>query len=172
MRIKPMFVTLLTIAVSLTALTGCRKSAIDEISGSYTFKTSGRVGFVPSAQPEEGPVDTTWVELIPEQGQLNIVAKDREQSRLIVTWQDILGGAFSSEATLSGNTLQLSPSAKSISLAGTILSSDRIRVRFSGTGTRYDNMLIMTLDYQGEAVIGLVPMTIAASEIECIAKAN
>lgn len=168
-----MFVTLLTIAVSLVALTGCRKSAIDEISGSYTFKTSGRVGFVPSAYFEgEGPVDTTWVELIPEQGQLNIVAKDREQSRLIVTWQDILGGAFSSEATLSGNTLQLSPSAKSISLAGTILSSDRIRVRFSGTGTRYDNMLIMTLDYQGEAVIGLVPMTIAASEIECIAKAN
>lgn len=167
------FVSALAMIAGLTVMTGCQKSALDTMTGSYTYKTSGMVGLVPTQLIGTGlPMDTTWVALTPEQGQINIVTKDSEKSEIIVTWNDLLGNACSTGAILKDNTFTLVPNTKTATLTDGTDTLGGGFVTFSGTGTLYDNMLIITLAYKGNFTISSIPMTAVASKVECIAKAN
>ena len=169
----------LTVVLMLCAVSsiaeGCQESDLDIMAGSYTYKTSGIVGLLPTQLIGTGlPVDTTWVALTPEQGQINIARKDADKSLMLVTWNDITGNACSTDAVLEGDelTLTLTPNTKTATLTDGKDTLGGGVVKYSGTATLYDNMLIFSLQYQGSFTISSTPMTIVGSKIECIAKAN
>jgi len=173
MKAKNSFLTALTTVVALALMTSCQKSALETMTGSYTYKTSGMVGLVPTQLIGTGlPMDTTWVALTPEQGQINIVTKDGDKSEIIVTWNDILGNACSTDAILKENTFTLVPNTKTATLTDGENTLGGGFVMYSGTGTLYDNMLIIPLTYQGTFMVSNISMTVASSKVECIAKAN
>lgn len=158
---------------ALIALTSCQKTPLENLSGSYTYKTSGVVGVVPTQIIGTGlPMDTTWVALYPEQGQINIVTKDAWSSTVIVTWNDLTGNACSTEAKVDGNNLTLAPNTKTVKLTDGSETIGGGIVRFSGDGMLYDNMLIIPMTYQGAFELSGHSMTVVSSKVECIAKAN
>lgn len=173
MRTRIASVIALAMFAALIALTSCQKTSLETLSGSYTYKTSGVVGLAPTQLIGTGlPIDTTWVALYPEQGQVNIVTKDAESSTVIVTWNDLTGNACSTEARVDGNNLTLTPNTKTVKLTDGSETIGGGIVRFSGGGTLYDNMLIIPMTYQGVFELNGYSMTVVSSKVECIAKAN
>lgn len=137
------------------------------------------VGLVPTQLIGTGiPTDTTWVALTPEQGQINIVTKDSGSSTIIVTWNDLMGNANSTEARLNGSNIVLTPNTKSVTLTDGTITSGTANiigggiVAYSGDGTLYDNMLLITMEYRGVFTLSNISMTAVDSKVECIAKAN
>jgi len=174
-KLSVVFATLAAFAV----LISCQKTDLETMSGSYTYKTSGVVGLVPTQLIGTGlPIDTTWVALTPEQGQVNIVTKDSNNSTIIITWNDLTGNACSTEARVDGKKLIMTPNTKSASLTDGTMSMGTVTiigggiVSYYGTGTLYDNMLLIDMIYQGTFTISGTQMTVVASKVECIAKAN
>jgi len=161
------------IFMMLAVATGCQKSDMEVMSGSYTYKTSGIIGAVlTDSLGSKEPQDTLWLTQTAEQGQLNIASKDASSSTLILSWNDLAGNACSTQAHLEGRTVELVPNIKIVSLSKKMSVLDNVIVTYSGKGTRYDNMLIIPMQYSGVFEYESETMTIVASKIECIAKAN
>lgn len=162
---------------------GCTKDASEDLIGSYTYKTSGTltlletrfVGLDDDALAsilEEGTViDTLTFALTPEQGQMHVVRRDGAQ--VLVTFNDITGNADVAEASVDGGEIVIAPGqTKSVQLSDGLLKLGPRTVGYGGTGRRYDDMLIIELDYEGEFEVNGTAMTVISSDVHCVAQAN
>ena len=171
------------ILIACTMLfTGCSKDSKDSIPGSYTYKISGTVTLMATqlagldaatlaAYKAAGiAVDPVVVGLYPEQGQMHIL---EDGDNFIVTFNDLLGNADVTSATIDGGT---------ITLAGTDMKAAQLTdgnnkigagiVVFGGSGKKYDDMLLIDMQYQGQFTVNNISMTVVASDVNCVAQAN
>lgn len=161
MKTKPlMMAALLCAALSIVS---CKKDASRQIIGSYTYKTGGTVTF-------EGETEASG--LFPEQGQLHIV--DSGDGHVILTFNDITGGADVATAVVDGNSVTIDGTfTKFVSISDNgILKEGAGRVKCSGSGKKYDNILILDLRYEGNIDTGLNTKKIMESDIHCVAQEN
>lgn len=182
-----MKIKFILLAVSLPLfmflLSGCTKDSSTEIIGSYTYKTSGTVTLMPAqlagldaatlAQYKAMgiDVDPVVVGLYPEQGQLHVVKSD--DGNVLVTFNDLLGNADIAEGSLSGTALSFQ--GKTTKAAQLTDGVDKIGagiVKYSGNGRKYDDMLLLDLEYQGAFTIDDVPMVLLSSDVHCVAQFN
>ena len=172
-------------ALCIMSLGGCSKDASKDIVGSYTYKTSGTVTLMASklagldaatlaAYKAAGVnVDPVVVGLYPEQGQMHVIAKDGSANDVIITFNDLLGNADVTEGVVNGNALTLS--SGNMKAAQLTDGKEKIGagiVAYSGSGRKYDDVLIIGIEYQGVFTIDGVEMTVIASDINCVAQAN
>ena len=180
--------SLLTAALAAGAimLAGCAKDASREITGSYSYKTSGTLTLVESKYTsmtaeqiatlkESGEkVDTIVVGLSPEQGQMHILDAGGQEGSAIITFNDILGNADITGGTYSENYLKLDKGhTKTVYLTndGALRLGSGI-VEYYGEGAKYEDMLLLNLTYEGEVSLIDKDMTIIGSDVHCVAQYN
>lgn len=171
--------------LSVLVLAGCSKDGVKGFEGRYSYKISGKVGLLPTAYvnaTEEEKLameamgmtfDITWVPLSPEQGQMHVAVKDKGDGLVIVTFNDIFGNVCSAEGTVDSDTVTIREGAeKTASLTN---GSEKLAsgfITYGGTGVRYRDQLIISLEYSGRMTVSNADMTIVASSIECFATKN
>lgn len=178
---KRIFGSAILIAFTLL-FSGCSKDSTDAVPGTYTYKISGTVTLMPAqlagldaatlaAYKAAGiAVDPVTVGLYPEQGQMHII---EDGDRVIVTLNDILGNADVTTATVNGRTLTLAGTdMKAAQLTDGIDKIGAGMVVYGGTGSRYDDMLIIDLQYQGQFTVNDILMTVISSDVNCVAQSN
>ena len=151
--------------------------------GSYSYKTSGTVTLMASQLVglDEATlavykamgvnVDPVVVGLYPEQGQMHVI--DTEDGQVTVTFNDLLGNADVATGTVKGATLRLNADQrKSAQLTDGKEKIGAGIVAFTGQGTKYDDMLVLSLQYQGQFTVNNVAMTVVASDVHCVAQKN
>lgn len=170
----------------MTVFTSCEKTDVALIEGDYTYKTSGKVALLPTdyvnATEEEkaymaamGIVYTPqWVPLQPEQGQMHVRTIDEDESSVLITFNDLFGNACNVSARISGDDIAIDQTQeKTIVLTdGSGESLGGGFVTYSGSGTRYTDIIILNFSYCGEIVVNNISMTIVDSSVECIATLN
>ncbi|MDO5443546.1 MAG: hypothetical protein Q4G10_07730 [Bacteroidia bacterium] len=178
---KRIFVLALCLCALLTA--GCTKDASKDIIGSYTYKTSGTVTLMATQLIglDEATlamyrqmginVDPVVVGLYPEQGQMHII--DTDNGKVTVTFNDLLGNADVATGRVDGSVITLDEGQ--VKAAQLTDGSDKMGagiVSYTGKGAKYDDMLIIDLEYQGQFTVQDVPMTVIASDVHCVAQQN
>lgn len=180
MKTKFFAVALLISALFVCA---CTKDEEQDVLGSYSYKTSGTVTLMASqlvgldeatltAYKAMGVnVDPVVVGLYPEQGQMHVI--DTEDGQVTVTFNDLMGNADVATGTVKGTTLRLNADQhKSAQLTDGKEKISASIVAFTGQGTKYDDMLVLSLQYQGQFTVNNVPMTVVASDVHCVAQKN
>lgn len=158
MKTRIVFAALLLGAVLLC---GCRKDTSGKIIGSYSYKISGTVTVIETYDEVE---DTLVRKLLPEQGQMHIVSDRGEEGRVKVTFDDLFGDACVTGARIDGHSIVLDPLAeKSISIQEDVLTRS-VTVNFTGSGEKFDNMLIIDMDYAADEI--------TECSVQCIAQYN
>ncbi|MGM9791323.1 MAG: hypothetical protein ACI3Y4_02825 [Candidatus Cryptobacteroides sp.] len=155
-----------------------------EFEGSYSYKISGSVTLLPSAyvnasEQEKQMMEAagitftpTLVPLYPEQGQMHINIKEKDDSLVVLSFNDIMGNVCVADAIVDSDNISIEDASKTASLTD---GSERISsgiVRYSGTGTMYGDQLILSLEYDGCFVINDTDMTVVASSVDCVATKN
>lgn len=179
--------TIISIALMLSALLlgACSKDSSSSLTGSYTYKTSGTVTLMATqlagldaqtlaAYKAAGiNVDPVVVGLYPEQGQLHIIDTDGSDGEVLITFNDLLGNADVADGKVSGSTLSITGTP--VKAAQLTDGKDKIgagMVQYSGQGRKYDDMLVIDIDYQGAFSVNDIPMTIISSDVHCVAQQN
>lgn len=171
--------------VSCLLLQSCSGDGSQTLEGSYTYKTSGTVTLMatqlaglPDAQLEylksQGiNVDPVVVGLYPEQGQMHILTEGMPKGQAKITFNDLLGNAVITEATIDGDSMTLKDGAtKSAQLTDGNSKIGAGIVAYTGSGRKYDDMLLIDLEYQGVFTVNETQMTVVASDVHCVAQAN
>ena len=148
---------LAAILLCAALFSGCRKDMSGKFIGSYSFKISGDISMLADG-------DTLKLKLVPEQGQMHIVSDRGEEGRVKVTFDNLLGDAFITGGYVSGHTLTLDPYAEKTVYCQETIIQIPIRVIFSGSGEKYDDMLLMEMEYEGEDIVD--------SDVRCVAQYN
>ena len=109
--------------------------------------------------------------LVTESGQMHIVEKSGSQ--MVLTMNITGGDPVVMQATASGNTVTLEKTGRFVPV------HDKSGVTFgfqdflvSGSGTRYDNMIVFDLTYEGAYSESSFEGEVSASRINCIATEN
>lgn len=164
----------LAAAISLSA---CSKEGPGLFKGNYTFKTSGTVSAVVSIEsPDESGSSTLDLNLVTEQGQMDIISTGGEDGEMIVTMNVLGGDARSFRAHAAGDVLEIEPFDTRVSMQIARHGTATVTVTVSGTASRYGNVVIFDLVYEGGGVSEIGDSTaeveIVGSSVQCIAKLN
>lgn len=154
----------------LSGICSCTKDGADLYNGYYSFKTSGTLNVTREYPDEELESDNTTLPLTAESGQLNIL---RVNDTDVILAFNILGGdAIVMNGTVnSDNEIELEKSKRIITVKDGAINP-QFTVTVSGSGIRYDNVIIFNLTYSGNGSSTLRNYTITASNVQCIAKLN
>lgn len=169
------YIILLSMAV--LAMCSCQKSAVENFSGSYSFKTGGSLELKTRVLDlEKGGLEfkDTLIKrsVVPEIGQMRIAAGDGD--RVVVMMDIMAGDLIVMDAVVNGDNITLAPvSRKVLVYRETGLSFvENVPVTVSGTGRRMDGSVIFNLNYEGDFELGVFPCTVVASDVKCVANRN
>ena len=159
----------------------CQKTGTLRFAGNYSFKTGGTLNLVKDGSPE----DAMTVAIPSESGQMDITEVDRKEGRMVVTMNVIGGGMLVYYAQVDGDRLVLDPTSRHLSfstagldlnlleqtpdLGGMRISAD---VDVTGTGVRYDDIVLFELHYTGNVETEDESYVIKDSKIDCRARLN
>lgn len=166
----------------------CQKTGTLRFAGNYSFKTGGTLNLVKDGSPD----DAMTVAIPSESGQMDITEVDRKEGRMVVTMNVIGGGMLVYYAQVDGDRLVLDPTSRHISfstagldlnpagldlnlgeqtpdLGGIRISAD---VDVTGTGVRYDDIVLFELHYTGKVETEDESYVIKDSKIDCRARLN
>lgn len=147
-------------------------------SGSYTYKLSG------TATVRDGSTRET-VTLNDETGQMDIIQLTKDSVKIIMN--QLSGSVVMTNAYVSGKNVVLDPYSRAMKLytegeqkdiISAIIDGDDLNtgdyttydIEISGSGIRYDNIIIFDLDYYGNERGG--SKKIIDSDVHIVAKAN
>ena len=161
------------------ALTSCEKEGVDLYEGFYSYKLSGTVTVdkllienidLPETEPAEPvePVEAT-LPLISESGQMNVLKKGADS--LIITMNAIGGDVLVIDACVKGNDLEISEFSRIVKVEDGSRTVS-LNCTGSGSGKKYDDVIIMDLSYLGDGSSTLYDYTIKSSSVKCVAKVN
>ncbi len=184
--LNDMKIRIFAVALTISALLacGCTKDASLELTGSYTYKISGTltlmsVDLTSMSQSERDSLSRLGIDvspcvlqLMPEQGQMHVL--DDRNNGVIVTFNDILGNAAVASGTVSESSITLkdgNTKTATVSKDGIIPLGSGI-VTYSGSGRKYDDMLVIDMTYAGTVNVGGFDMTVISSEVHCVAQHN
>ena len=169
----------LGLSFALFALTSCEKAGVDLYEGFYSYKLSGTVTVdkllienidLPETEPAEPvePVEAT-LPLISESGQMNVLKKGADS--LIITMNAIGGDVLVIDACVKGNDLEISEFLRIVKVEDGSRTVS-LNCTGSGSGKKYDDVIIMDLSYLGDGSSTLYDYTIKSSSVKCVAKVN
>ncbi len=107
--------------------------------------------------------------LTSESGQMNIVPTG--ENSMIVTFNIIGGDVLVFDATVDGKKITLSPISRILTIKDEGLTFT-IDATLEGTGERYDDVVVFTLNYTGSTSYLVYDYTITESSVKCVAKVN
>ena len=157
---------------ALLLMASCNPAGPSAFSGYYSFKTGGFLQIAGTVTDLSGKRDTTFVRhLVAESGQM--LFGDGGVRHEIVTMNITGGDPVVFPAAVSDGTIVLEPVLRSV-LVRPALGDDAIRHDFtvSGTGRKYDNMILFDLLYEGDFRDGWLEGTVEESGVKCIATEN
>ena len=121
------------LAVGCLALTSCRDQ-VQQLTGSYSYKISG-----------SAIVDGDQVSLDDETGALQVLRLSADSA--VWTCNAMLGHAYVTRAAVNGKQVTLVPYVRDLSVGATTY-----HITASGSGTLYDEAIILTLRYSGDGI--------------------
>ena len=169
----------LGLSLALIALTSCEKEGVEMYEGFYSYKLSGTVTVdkllienidLPETEPAEPaePVEAT-LPLISESGQMNVLKKGADS--LIITMNAIGGDVLVIDACVKGNDLEISEFSRVVKVEDGSRTVS-LNCTVSGSGKKYDDVIIMDLGYLGQGSSTLYDYSIKSSSVKCVAKVN
>ena len=169
----------LGLSFALIALTSCEKEGVEMYEGFYSYKLSGTVTVdkllnesvdIPDTEPTEPaePVEAT-LPLISESGQMNVLKKGADS--LIITMNAIGGDVLVIDACVKGNDLEISEFSRVVKVEDGSRTVS-LNCTVSGSGKKYDDVIIMDLGYLGQGSSTLYDYSIKSSSVKCVAKVN
>lgn len=183
-KMKRMFTKIAALMVGVLALAACSKDDVKSFEGRYSYKISGKVALLPTeyvnASPEQKQMmeamglkfTETWVPLYPEQGQMHINIKDKDEDLVIVTFNDIFANVCTATAVVDDEMISFNESEKTAVLTDGTSKIASGFVAYSGSGRKYGNQLLISLEYSGNFVLDGTPMTVVDSVVDCVATEN
>ena len=174
-----MKIKVITAIVMLSAvLCSCSKEGTALFKGNYSFKTSGTISARQISEPADTllPSDVT-IKLATESGQMDITPRDGDA--MLVSMNVTGGDMLVYDAQASAEELTVCPDTRSITL--TFPSEDDSQIlphticadiAISGSGHRYDNIILFKFTYSGTFQVGDTEYEIYSSDIDCRAKLN
>lgn len=129
---KIFIISVLCVVVGLLCV-GCQDQ-VQQVSGSYAYKISGKA-----------MVDTVEHVLTNETGAMEIVHKDSETA--LLTFNALGGAAYTTDATIADKHITLNPYERVIRVG-----LKEYTVTASGAGDIYDRTIVITLQYESEAL--------------------
>lgn len=155
-------------ALLLSVTCSCEKQGIALYEGYYSYKTSGSVE-VEKTLIESSEKSEDTLALLAENGQMNILKNGDD--KLIITMNAIGGDVVVFDAEVIDNNLIVSEFSRLVKIEdGSRTVSFNCNV--SGSGKKYDNVIILDLNYSGSASTTLYNYTIKSSAVKCVAKVN
>jgi len=195
---KKLAISLLTVSCLLCA---CGRQGPSLYRGSYSFKTGGTVDVTGEVfdivkdtvridtvitgiifkdtsyryhivNDTIGSHDTTFTRrLLAEKGQMHIVSAGGDS--LVLTMNITGGDPVVFRAAAAGGDLVLVPSRRHAALAGeNIFRVESLDVLASGSGKRYEDVLVIEMDYQGDYSSDGFEGRVTGSDIKCVATEN
>ena len=194
--------TIFLAAVLTLALAGCAKQGTARFTGNYSFKTSGVLYAVRDSSSiydtvivssfTDSLVRDTVITAFPdsssrsiktESGQMDIT--DTGGGRVLITMNCTGGDLVVYYAQEKDGKLVLEPARRKVAadVSSATVSSDTQEIKYndasfdsdvtvSGTGTRYDNIILFDLTYEGTYKYNDILYHIYDSDIYCRAKEN
>lgn len=167
------FLAIFTVAL---AFVSCQKTGVDLFKGNYSFKTSGNISLqeINGANPRTVAIPT-------ESGQMDITTVDAPAGKMLVTMNVTGGEMIVFYAKADGDVITLEPKHRVVSYSHGDYSFDfgdidavTIEADYvvSGTGHRYDNIVLFDLKYSGTYTSGDTIYNIIGSDVACRAKLN
>ena len=162
----------LYVCVLLTAvlLTACNKD-VKKITGDYSYKLSGVVNF------EDADGNQTNI-LATKRGQMNIRAdKNGENSNIVITFNEMNGGAYSCTGRVEGDSIFFNPYEFSTRFSSADSVVDLIQLGFvytvqsQGRGVIHDNIILMEEQWVGRPESGEM-VRMKADKITLLAEEN
>ncbi len=190
---KTLFAPALTLLLALTALCSCSKEGTELFEGYYSYKLSGEITLTEIIETEEdgtGDADSQTegdqtgdtgsdtgeaaepqvltLTLTPESGQMNILTRDKDGGKMVITLNAMGGDATTLEASVEDGKLVIPASDK-------YFSSEllKFKLSISGEGTKLSDMVLMDLT-AAETEISYLGKnyTLTDSKITCVATSN
>ena len=166
----------LGLALALIVLGSCEKEGVDLYEGYYSYKLSGSVTVektlieaaeIPDTEAPE-PVEAKLA-LISENGQMNVLKKGADS--LIITMNAIGGDVLVLDACVKDNDLEISEFSRIVKVEDGSRSIS-LNCTASGSGKKYDEIIILESSYLGEGSSTLYDYSIKSSSVKCVAKLN
>ncbi|MCQ2169051.1 MAG: hypothetical protein MJY51_01355 [Bacteroidales bacterium] len=118
--------------------------------------------------------DTSFLrQLVAESGQMHILGKDGDE--MIVTMNITGGDPVVFSALHRDGNLTLSPTRRMVAVRPDVDENDETvlcDMTVSGSGQRYDNMILFKMDYSGKYSYEDLEGNVSVSRIDCIATEN
>lgn len=159
-------------------LCSCSKEGTALFKGNYSFKTSGIISARQISEPADTllPSDVT-IKLATESGQMDITP--RGSGDMLVSMNVTGGDMLIYDATVDGDDLIVSQDTRSMVLTfpsgeepQMLAPAVRTDITVSGSGHRYDNIILFKFTYSGTFQVGDTEYEIYSSDIDCRAKLN
>lgn len=163
-----LFSTVSAFVLLLSALTSCEKKGVALYEGTYSYKTSGSVE-VEKTLIESSEKSVENLNLISESGQMNILKSGDKD--MIITMNAIGGDVLVIEATTSGEELQIKEFKRNVKIEDGSRTVS-LNCTVSGSGKKYEDIIILDLNYGGSGSSALYDYKIKSSSVKCVAKVN
>ena len=186
---KTLFAAALTLLLALTALCSCSKEGTELFEGYYSYKLSGEITLTEIIESEgdesgnadsqsgegEGDTDTEAAEpqaltltLTPESGQMNILTRDKDGGKMVITLNAMGGDVTTLEASVEDGKLIIAASDKHFSS-----ELVKLKLSISGEGSKLSDMVLMDLTAAQTEISYLGKnYTLTGSKISCVATSN
>lgn len=168
---------ILTLCVAAAAVflsAACTKEGPSRFKGDYTFKTSGTVTVKPAGDDLSDPVVYS---LQDENGQMDVVARDRSSGDMVVAMNILGGSVLTFDAVADGMRMTITPFTRQITIPvveeGVFETAFPVAtVTVTGYAERYADALLFWIEYTGSYTYRGVDYEIAESDISCWATEN
>ncbi len=157
------------VLAGILSLAACSKTGSSAYKGHYSFKTGGSIDITGKRC---GIVDTTITRRLPaESGQMHIVEKGN--GAVLITMNVTGGDSWVMQANVSGNRINIENTRRFVPVYDKLdVLYSYFDMTVSGSGERYDNMIILNLVYQGAYKELDFEGTVTESRINCVAREN
>ena len=167
---KTLFAPALTLLLALTALCSCSKEGTELFEGYYSYKLSGEITLTQIVDETDTVTvpEVLTLSLTPESGQMNILTRDKDGGKMVITLNAMGGDATTFEASVEDGKLVIPASDK-------YFSSEllKFKLSISGEGSKLSDMVLMDLTAAQTEISYLGRnYTLTDSKITCVATSN
>ena len=162
--------TLFAAALAVAALCSCTKEGTEIFEGYYSYKLSGEITLTQIVDETDTVTvpEVLTLSLTPESGQMNILTRDKDGGKMVITLNAMGGDATTFEASVEDGKLVIPASDK-------YFSSEllKFKLSISGEGSKLSDMVLMDLT-AAETEISYLGRnyTLTDSKITCVATSN
>ena len=162
--------TLFAAALAVAALCSCTKEGTEIFEGYYSYKLSGEITLTQIVDETDTVTvpEVLTLSLTPESGQMNILTRDKDGGKMVITLNAMGGDATTFEASVEDGKLVIPASDK-------YFSSEllKFKLSISGEGSKLSDMVLMDLTAAQTEISYLGKnYTLTDSKITCVATSN